>query len=219
MFHHLNRSYMFQNRSEAGRLLTAKLKKYQNVPGVLLAVPRGGIPVAYEVAKELNMPLEVILVKKLGHPLNKEYAIGAVSLKNMFVVPHEDVTEAYIQNQVEKIRTRLQEMQKMFLEGRQPENLQGKTIIIIDDGVATGNTLLATIRLLRKEKPAKIVVAVPVISKSAAQKIKLEADELVIVLLPETFYGVGAFYDDFTQVSDEEVVDYLHRLRELKSAI
>lgn len=210
---------MFQNRSEAGRLLTAKLKKYQNVPGVLLAVPRGGIPVAYEVAKELNMPLEVILVKKLGHPLNKEYAIGAVSLKNMFVVPHEDVTEAYIQNQVEKIRTRLQEMQKMFLEGRQPENLQGKTIIIIDDGVATGNTLLATIRLLRKEKPAKIVVAVPVISKSAAQKIKLEADELVIVLLPETFYGVGAFYDDFTQVSDEEVVDYLHRLRELKSAI
>lgn len=209
---------MFQNRSEAGMLLAAKLRKYQNMPGVLLAVPRGGVPVAYEVAKELDVPLEVILVKKLGHPLNKEYAIGAVSLKDMFVIPHEDVTDFYIQKQVEKIRSRLQEMQKRFMGEKDPENIEGKTIIIIDDGVATGNTLLATIRLLRKEKPAKIVVAVPVISKSAAQKIELEADELIAVLVPETFYGVGQFYDDFTQVSDDEVVEYLQKLRQLKQA-
>lgn len=207
---------MFQNRSEAGMLLASKLRKYENMPGVLLAVPRGGVPVAYEVAKELNMPLEVILVKKLGHPLNKEYAIGAVSLKDMFVIPHEDVTDFYIQKQVEKIRQRLLEMQKRFMGEKEPEDIQGKTIIIIDDGVATGNTLLATIRLLKKEKPAKIVVAVPVISKSAAQKISLEADELIAVLIPETFYGVGEFYDDFTQVSDDEVVDYLQKLRQLK---
>lgn len=209
---------MFQNRSEAGMLLAAKLRKYQNMPGVLLAVPRGGVPVAYEVAKELDMPLEVILVKKLGHPLNKEYAIGAVSLKDMFVIPHEDVTDFYIQKQVEKIRLRLQEMQKRFMGEKDPDNIEGKTIIIIDDGVATGNTLLATIRLLRKEKPAKIVVAVPVISKSAAQKIQLEADELIAVLVPETFYGVGQFYDDFTQVSDDEVIEYLQKLRQLKQA-
>lgn len=209
---------MFQNRSEAGMLLAAKLRKYQNMPGVLLAVPRGGVPVAYEVAKELDVPLEVILVKKLGHPLNKEYAIGAVSLKDMFVIPHEDVTDFYIQKQVEKIRSRLQEMQKRFMGEKDPENIEGKTIIIIDDGVATGNTLLATIRLLRKEKPAKIVVAVPVISKSAAQKIELEADELIAVLVPETFYGVGQFYDDFTQVSDDEVIEYLQKLRQLKQA-
>lgn len=209
---------MFQNRSDAGRLLASKLRTYQNMPGVLLAVPRGGVPVAYEVAKDLNMPLEVILVKKLGHPLNKEYAIGAVSLKDMFVIPHEDVTDFYVQQQVEKIRSRLQQMQKKFLGEREPENIEGKTIIIIDDGVATGNTLLATIRLLRKEKPLKIVVAVPVISKSAAQKIRTEADELITVLIPDTFYGVGAFYDDFAQVSDEEVVDYLQKLRALRVA-
>lgn len=209
---------MFQNRSDAGRLLASKLKKYQNMPGVLLAVPRGGVPVAYEVAKELNMPLEVILVKKLGHPLNKEYAIGAVSLKDMFVIPHEDVTDFYIQTEVEKIRRRLQEMQKKFMGDAEPENLQGKTIVIIDDGVATGNTLLATIRLLRNEKPLKVVVAVPVISKSAARKIRIEADELITVFIPETFYGVGAFYDDFTQVSDEEVMDYLKKLKSLKQA-
>lgn len=207
---------MFQNRSEAGMLLASKLRKYENMPGVLLAVPRGGVPVAYEVAKELNMPLEVILVKKLGHPLNKEYAIGAVSLNDMFVIPHEDVTDFYIQKQVEKIRHRLVEMQIRFMGEKEPENIRGKTIIIIDDGVATGNTLLATIRLLKKEKPAKIVIAVPVISKSAAQKISLEADELIAVLIPETFYGVGEFYDDFTQVSDDEVVDYLQKLRQLK---
>jgi predicted phosphoribosyltransferase len=207
---------MFQNRSEAGMLLASKLRKYENMPGVLLAVPRGGVPVAYEVAKELNMPLEVILVKKLGHPLNKEYAIGAVSLNDMFVIPHEDVTDFYIQKQIEKIRHRLLEMQKRFMGEKEPENIRGKTIIIIDDGVATGNTLLATIRLLKKEKPAKIVIAVPVISKSAAQKISLEADELIAVLIPETFYGVGEFYDDFTQVSDDEVVDYLQKLRQLK---
>jgi predicted phosphoribosyltransferase len=209
---------MFQNRSEAGMLLASKLRKYQNIPGVLLAVPRGGVPVAYEVAKELNMPLEVILVKKLGHPLNKEYAIGAVSLKDMFVIPHENVTDFYIQKQVEKIRLRLQEMQERFMGEKEPENIQGRTIIIIDDGVATGNTLLATIRLLRKEKPLKIVVAVPVISKSAARKITLAADELIAVLIPETFYGVGQFYDDFTQVSDDEVVTYLQKLRPVKQA-
>jgi predicted phosphoribosyltransferase len=209
---------MFQNRSDAGRLLASKLKKYQNVPGVLLAVPGGGVPVAYEVAKELNMPLGVILVKKLGHPMNKEYAIGAVSLKDMFVVPHEDVTDFYIQTEAEKIRRRLQEMQKKFMGDNEPESLQGKTIVLIDDGVATGNTLLATIRLLRNEKPSKIIVAVPVISKSAAKKISLEADELITVFIPETFYGVGAFYDDFTQVSDEEVIDYLKKLKALKQA-
>lgn len=209
---------MFQNRSEAGILLAERLRKYQNVPGVLLAVPRGGVPVAYEVAKELNMPLEIVLVKKLGHPLNKEYAIGAVGLKDMFVIPHENVTEFYIQNQVEKIRGRLQEMQKKFMGDREPSTLEGKTVIIVDDGVATGNTLLATIEIMKKQKPAKIIVAAPVVSRSAAYKLKQEADELIAVLIPESFYGVGSFYEDFTQVSDEEVLEYLQKLKELKHA-
>ena len=210
---------MFHNRSEAGRLLAAKLRKYKNTPGVLLAVPRGGVPIAYEVAKELNMPLEIILVKKLGHPMNKEFAIGAVGLKDAFILPKEDVTQSYIETQIEKIRGRLQEMQRKFMGDRQPEDLKGRTVIVIDDGIATGNTLLATINILKKSEPAKIIVATPVMSKSAAMRLATEVDELIAVLIPETFYGVGLFYSDFTQVSDEEVIECLEKLNQLGKAV
>lgn len=199
-------------------LLASRLKKYQNMPGVILAVPRGGVPVAYEVAKELNVPLELILVKKLGHPSNPEYAIGAVGLKDSFVVPHAEVTDLYITSQIQKVRSKLLEMKKKFMGDREPEELEGKTVIVIDDGIATGNTLLATIRILRKSRPAKIVVAVPVASKPAVQLLGAEVDELVTVLVPETFYGVGGFYNDFKQVEDQEVIYFLNKLHEIKKA-
>lgn len=209
---------MFSSRSEAGILLAARLRKYQNQPGVILAVPRGGVPVAYEVARELNLPLEVILVKKLGHPRNKEYAIGAVGLNDSFIVPHDDVTHFYITSETERVRARLLEMKKKFLGGKEPENIDGKTVIVVDDGIATGNTLLATIEILKKNSPAKIVVAAPVVSKSAAIKISSIVDELITLMIPETFYGVGGFYNDFAQVSDEEVIMYLNKLHELRNA-
>jgi putative phosphoribosyl transferase len=209
---------MFKDRREAGMLLALRLKKYKRAGGVVLAVPRGGVPVAYEVAKELNLPLEVIMVKKLGHPLNKEYAIGAVGLNEMFIVPHEDVSDFYIKSEAAKVRSRLREMKKKFMGDKEPEDLQGKTVIVIDDGIATGNTLLATIRILKKSDPAKIVIAVPVISKSALQKLSPEVDELIAVLIPHTFYGVGAFYENFMQLSDEDVMEYLNRLKELKQS-
>jgi putative phosphoribosyl transferase len=209
---------MFQNRTHAGKLLAAKLRQYQNMPGVLLAVPRGGVPVAFEVAKELHMPLEVMLVKKLGHPSNKEYAIGAVGLEDSFVIPHEGVTDYYIQTQTEKIRARLQEMKEKFMGDDEPTDLHGKTVIVIDDGIATGNTLIATIRILKKSEPLKIIVATPVVSRSAAEKIRAEVDDLVAVLVPQTFYGVGMFYNDFTQVSDEEVLRCLKNLRQFTKA-
>lgn len=198
--------YKFYNRSEAGRRLLSMLRKYQNIPGVILAVPRGGIPVAYEVAKELNIPLEIVLVKKLGHPANNEYAIGAVGLHDSFVIPHEDVTEQYIGEETKRVRRRLMEMKKKFMGDKDPENIKGKTVIIIDDGIATGNTLLATIRILRKSHPAKIIVAAPVASQSAIEKLRKEADEIVTLMIPETFYGVGAFYEDFRQLTDEKVI-------------
>lgn len=212
----INIKIMFHNRSEAGTLLAEKLRKYQGMPGVLLAVPRGGVPVAYEVATKLNLPLDIVLIKKLGHPLNKEYAIGAVGLHDIFISPGTDVSELYIQDQALKIRSRLLVMKKLFMEGKEPENIAGKTIIIIDDGVATGNTLLATIRILRKSQPAKIIVAAPVISKKAAEILSTEADEVIAVMIPETFYGVGLFYNDFSQVTDEEVVECLEKLKEYK---
>lgn len=209
---------MFRNRTEAGLLLASRLKKYQDDPGVILAVPRGGVPVAYVVAKELGFPLEVILTKKIGHPMNPEYAIGAASLTDYFVVPHDDVSQDYIDNEVVKIRKKLKEMYIKFMGDKTPEDLKGKTVIVIDDGVATGNTLLSTIDVIRKSDPAKIVIAVPVAPESTVSKLSKEVDDVVVVMAPENFYGVGSFYEDFEQVSDEDVIYYLNKLKELKKA-
>lgn len=195
--------------------MAEKLKKFKNDPGVVLAVPRGGVPVAYVVAKELGFPIEIMLTKKIGHPTNKEYAIGAASLTDHFIVPHENVSDEYIRSELEIVRKRLKEMYRKFMGEKEPASLEGKTVIVVDDGMATGNTLLGSIRVLRKSMPGKIIIAVPVASSNAVEKIAPEVDEVVTVLIPEEFYGVGAFYDDFEQVSDEEVLFYLDKLKEL----
>jgi len=205
---------MFYDRLEAGYLLAAKLKKYRDDPGIILAVPRGGVPVAYAVAKELGFPVEVILTKKIGHPANKEYAIGAASLTDHFIVPHDNVTDEYIQHELINIRTRLKEMYKKFMGDKEPENLRGKTVLLIDDGIATGNTLLGTVNVLRKSGPGRIVIGVPVASRSAFEKLSNEVDEVIAVLVPDTFYGVGGFYEHFEQVTDEEVMYYLGKLKD-----
>ena len=199
-------------------LLAAKLKKYRNDTGVILAVPRGGVPVAYAVARELGFPIDVVLTKKVGHPMNKEYAIGAASLTDYFIIPHEKVSEHYIEQELKNIRIRLREMYIRFMGDKEPEKLEGKTVIVIDDGIATGNTILGTVHVLRKSNPRKIIIGVPVASDSAVRKLSKEVDEIVTVLIPEEFYGVGAFYEDFEEVSDEEVMFYLDRLRELRKA-
>lgn len=200
---------MFTNRIEAGMMLADRLKKYKGTDAVILAVPRGGVPVAFAVAKELGLPVQLVLAKKIGHPLNKEYAIGAAGLTDYFVVPHDNVPEAYIRQEVAVIRTRLNEMQQQFMGGKEAIGLKGKQLIVIDDGIATGNTLLATVNLLRKMNPSKLVIAVPVASASAVEKLSEVADEVVALLVPDEFYGVGAFYEDFSQVTDDEVKRYL----------
>jgi putative phosphoribosyl transferase len=209
---------IFKHRLEAGLLLAEKLKKYKNDNGLILAVPRGGIPVAYAVAKELGFPIEVILTKKIGHPIHREYAIGAASMTDYFVIPHDNVPDDYIQQELVRIRTRLKEMYERFMGDQQPADIKDKTVIVIDDGIATGNTILGTIHVLRKSHPAKIVIGVPVASKNAMQLLSKEVDEVVAVLVPEQFYGVGGFYEDFDQVSDEEVMLYLDKLRALRKA-
>lgn len=190
-------------------MLADRLKKYKGTDAVILAVPRGGVPVAFAVAKELGLPVQLVLAKKIGHPLNKEYAIGAAGLTDYFVVPHDNVTEAYIRQEVAVIRTRLNEMQQQFMGGKEAIGLKGKQLIVIDDGIATGNTLLATVNLLRKMNPSELVIAVPVASASAVEKLSEVADEVVALLVPDEFYGVGAFYEDFSQVTDDEVKRYL----------
>ena len=211
----LNNQKMFKDRIEAGKQLAVQLKKYKNEAGVVLAIPRGGVPVAYVVAKELGMPMELVLTKKIGHPNNKEYAIGAASLEDYFIVPNEKVSKQYIEEELVRIRSRLNEMSNKFLKNREPVNLKGKTLIIVDDGIATGNTLMGTVNLLRKEYPKKIVIAVPVASQRAFDKLSNQVDEIVAVMIPDTFHGVGEFYDDFNQVSDEKVGEWLDKINEM----
>ncbi|GAB2981415.1 phosphoribosyltransferase [Mucilaginibacter puniceus] len=209
---------MFKDRIQAGKLLALKLQKYKNEAGVVLAVPRGGVPVGYQVARELGFPLEVVLTKKIGHPNHKEYAIGAASLTDYFVLPHRNIPPEYIERELVAIRTRLKEMYGKFMGDAPSVNIKGKTVIIIDDGIATGNTILGTIRLIRQGQPGKIVIGSPVASKESVQRLAKEADAIVTVFEPEEFYGVGAFYKNFNEVSDDEVMFYLEKLARLKKA-
>ena len=167
------------------------------------------MPVGYTIAKELNLPIEVILTKKIGHPSNQEYAIGAASLTDYFIIPHKEVSAQYVEQEVKKIRTRLKEMYRKFVGDKVPTNLKDKTVIVADDGIATGNTILSTINLLHKSKPKKIILAIPVAAESAIQTLSKEANEIVVLMIPKEFYGVGAFYENFDEVSDDDVIFYL----------
>jgi putative phosphoribosyl transferase len=209
-------AYIFRDRREAGELLAEKLSHYKNELGVILAVPRGGVPVAYPVAIALGLPLSIILAKKISHPFYNEYAVGAASLDDYFVLPQHQLSEEYIHEELKRIRKRLKEMQQMFVAEDEHQDLKGKTVIVIDDGIATGHTMLATIQLLRKKNPGKIIVAVPVATQSAVDNLLKEVDDVVVLSIPHEFHGVGAFYKDFEQVSDHEVIHYLDLLRKLK---
>jgi predicted phosphoribosyltransferase len=202
---------MFTNRTEAGVQMATRLKKFKDQEGVILAVPRGGVPVAYGVATELEMPLDLLLTKKIGHPVNREYAIGAVSLNDSFIVPQRGISRMYIDREIKTIQERLRGMYRKFMDGKKPEPVEGRTVIIIDDGIATGDTLLGSINMLRKENPSKIIVAVPVASRGAVQRLSNAVDELIVLLIPDEFHGVGEFYEDFDQVTDDEVVSILNK--------
>ncbi|MDE3235198.1 MAG: phosphoribosyltransferase [Bacteroidota bacterium] len=207
---------MFTNREQAGIQLAAALTHYKGRDAVILAVPRGGVPVAYEVAKYLELPMDIILTKKIGHPMNKEYAIGAASMDDYFVITHEDVSQKYITSEVEDIRSKLKASYDKFINNRHQETLYNKIVIVVDDGIATGNTLLATVNLLKKSHPLKIIIATPVASSSGKIKLASVADEVISLLVPEEFYGVGAFYEDFEQVSDTEVICLLNEIQKRK---
>lgn len=200
---------ILQNRTQAGLLLSEKLKNYQNSNSVVLAIPRGGVPVGYEIAKKLHLPLDIILSKKIGHPLNKEFAIGAISMDSTIIDEHSDVPLEYIEKEIPRLRKLLQQKYELYMGSRAPITVEGKNVIIVDDGIATGNTLLASIAMLRKSNPAKIIVAVPVLPDDAIIKIQRKADELVYLIAPTYFRGVGGFYEDFSQVEDKEAIQML----------
>jgi len=198
-----------RNRKAAAQQLAGRLEKYRGAPGAVLAIPRGGVPVAAPIAKQLGMPLEVILSKKIGHPANPEFAIGSVSLDAVQVDARAEVPPEYIAAQVERIREGLQQKYRLYMGNRRHEYLQDRLVLLVDDGIATGKTMLATIELVKKEQPRKIVVAVPVASPKAFDSISNLVDEVVCLLVPKSFQAVGQFYEEFSQVSDELVIQLL----------
>jgi predicted phosphoribosyltransferase len=205
---------MFMDRIDAGMQLAQRLGKYKGEDGVVLAVPRGGVPVGYMVAKTLGFPLDVLLCKKIGHPRNPEYAIGAVSLKDRIVNLPAGVANEYIESEMARLREKMTANERLFRKGRPPAPLSGRTLIVVDDGIATGSTLQCVLPMLRREQPKRIVVAVPVAPASAIRSLKAHADEVVALLVPDDFFAVGSYYDDFSQVEDEEVARYMDLSRE-----
>ncbi len=200
------------NRTEAGQLLADKLKQYQNTTAIVLAIPRGGLVIGYEIAKKLHLPLDVLISKKIEHPNNPEYAIGAVSEDTVLIDYHPEVSREYIRSTVKKLQKTILEKTQLYRNNRKPIAVESKNVIIVDDGIATGNTLLACLEVVRKKNPAKIIIAVPVLPMNSVTVFKEKADELVYLIASNDFGSIGSFYDHFEQVKDEEAIEMLQNI-------
>src|SRR5438094_4996598 len=207
----------FRDRHEAGRRLADKLVAYAKRPDVLvLALPRGGVPVAYEVARSLQAPLDVFLVRKLGVPGYEELAMGAVATGGVRVLNDEIVNGLRIPDDVIDAVTaweqqELARRERLYRGDRPPPDVRGRTVILVDDGLATGASMHAAIAALRRQQPAHIVVAVPIAAPETCDALRAEVDDVVCAITPEPFHAVGLWYDDFSQTTDEEVRDLLAR--------
>jgi putative phosphoribosyl transferase len=207
----------FRDRSDAGRRLAAKLKAYAGRPDVLvLALPRGGVPVAFEVAQALHAPLDVFLVRKLGVPGHEELAMGAlatggVRVLNKDVVRKLGIPEDVIDAVSAAERRELERRERNYRGDQPPPDLRGRTVILVDDGLATGATMRAAVAAVRQQGPARVVVAVPVGAPETCAELREEADETVCAITPDPFYAVGLWYEDFSQTSNEEVRDLLEQ--------
>lgn len=201
---------LFQDRNEAASLLVARLKEIKISDGIVLAIPRGGVPIGFVIATELHLPLDLVMSKKIGHPLNEEFAIGSVTLNDLVLNDTAaNLPEAYVSSEVKRIRESLQKKYSQLSGGGKPFPLKGKDVIIVDDGLATGSTMLACIDDIRKQFPNSIIVAVPVSSRSAAVKIRSWVDKFICLNTPWDFFAVGEFYQDFSEVPDQIVMDLL----------
>jgi putative phosphoribosyl transferase len=207
----------FFNRRDAGRRLAPLLKEYAGRADVLvLGIPRGGVLVAFEVALALQVPLDLFILRKLGVPGQEELAFGAIASGGVRYIASQIAEAAYLTadeiNRVSARETReLERREMVYRENRPPLELDHKTIILVDDGIATGASMEAAVRALRQGAPAKLVVAVPVAPLSTCRRLRNEVDDLVCLYSPESFYAIGQFYSDFSQVTDEEVKQLLER--------
>jgi predicted phosphoribosyltransferase len=201
----------FRDRREAGRLLAERLQAYAGRPDVLVVgLPRGGVPVAAEVARALGAPLDVFLVRKLGVPGHEELAMGAVAtgglgVINTPVVHGLGIPESVVRSAAAREYEELARRERLYRGDRPPPDVRGRTVIVVDDGLATGSTMLAAIQALRQQEPARIVVAVPAASPETCEALRAEADEVVCTITPEAFEAVGKWYEDFSPTTDDEV--------------
>jgi putative phosphoribosyl transferase len=209
---------LIRDRVEAGQILATKLKQYTKRPDVIiLALPRGGVPVAYQVAKILDLPMDIFLVRKLGVPGQEELAMGAIASGGVRVLNHDVITtlqipESIIDTVAEKEQRELERREKFYRPDAPAYNLTNKTVILIDDGLATGATMKAAAEALKQQKVNKIIIAVPVAAESTCRELSTLVDDIVCALTPEPFYGVGYWYDDFSQTSDAEVIELLRKV-------
>lgn len=204
----------FHDRRQAGQLLAERLKAYQHADGTVLGLPRGGVPVAFEVAKALGLPLDVLVVRKLGTPGHEELAMGAIAwgggrVLNWEVIESLQISPATLEAAEARERRELERRQQAYRGNRPPLALSGKTVILVDDGLATGATMRAAVEAVRNQAPAQIVVAVPVASPDTCQLIAQEADTVIALQQPVPFYAVGQWYEQFPQTSDQEVQELL----------
>jgi putative phosphoribosyl transferase len=207
----------FRDRFEAGRMLGERLHPYAGRSDMLvLALPRGGVPVGFEVARRLDAPLDVFVVRKLGKPGYEELAMGAIAtggvrVLNEEVVQRYNISEKDIVRTIEREERELARREQLFRGSRGPPHIEGRMVILVDDGLATGSTMRAALMALRQQGPACVVVGVPVGAPETCEEFQDEADEVICAITPEPFYAVGQWYEDFAQTSDEEVRELLER--------
>ena len=209
---------MFRDRTDAGEKLAIRLQHLKPEHPVVIALPRGGVPVAFEVAKVLEAPLDLILIRKIGAPGQPELAVGAVTDGGRAeVVINKDIARAtgasaeYIERQKEAELKRIEERRARYFTGIPRPDIEGRTVIVIDDGIATGATMRVAVRAFERRGAGRLVVAVPVAPPDTVESLQREVNEVVCLDAPEAFHAVGAFYRDFTQTTDEEVIDLLER--------
>ena len=208
-------AHPFRDRRNAGRELAARLSAYANKPGVLvLALPRGGVPVAHEVAIALNAPMDLFLVRKLGTPGHRELAMGAIASGGIRVL-NDDVVRWYgipqpaIEAVAREEEQELQRREREYRGNRPAPDLANRSVILVDDGLATGSTMRAAVQAVKARHPARVIVAVPVGARQTCAELALVADEVVCAMMPEVFSAVGEWYEDFSQTTDEEVRELL----------
>jgi putative phosphoribosyl transferase len=211
----------FRNRTEAGQLLAERLQSFANCPDVLvMSLPRGGVPVGFEVAKALNAPLDICIVRKLGVPGHKELAMGAISLGGSRILKPDvvdwlHISESAIAAVTSMEQRELERRDQLYRGTRPPPDIQNRTIILVDDGLATGSTMRAAIGTIRQQAPEYLIVAVPVAPPVVCQELRQEVDEVICLLTPEPFYAIGVWYEDFTQTSDAQVRELLEQATNL----